>query len=352
MSQRQGTPGGSALGLPHNPEDDEADPDFTAMFSDEAQPGDVEDEQPQEDEPSVGVFGEQDDDEDVVVPPTSAPADPAADPALDEAPEGETAAEEQARLYAGRYQSVEQLEDGYKQLQRAFTDIAQTRQASDAEVAQLRAEQEQVRAYLLQQAAEADPELAERIQREQQLQQMVDQRVREQVEPLVQPIQQREAVQQVVAQAQSAIQGFYQRHGIQQGDERDVAALEVVKQTMSAGYELDISNPQHLDWALDVVEGRQAAPPGIRVPQLAAAGAGPAPVPGATVAPAPAAPGTGTPAAPKAPVRRRVETHVETGGSGAPASAAPGGPKDEFDEAVAWYEGRRARGPLFGSQRT
>ena len=351
MSQHQGTPGGSALGLPYNPEDEAADKSFGELFSDEPQPGDVE-ETPaaeQQDEPSEGVFGEVPDDEDAI--PTI-PAGEAAPPEGEETPGEEEQPGEEMVTFLGRRQTLAQAEEQFRQIQRGFTDLAQSRQQVEAELEAQRGELEQVRQFLLQKAAEEDPELAARLEADAAMQRTVDERVRQQVEPLLQPIQQREAIQQVVQQAQGAVVDFYQRNGIQQGDERDNATLEVFKQIAQAGHDIDMTNPMHLDYALAVAEGRQAPPVGVIVPQLVTSGAGPAPGGGATVPTAPAAPGNGAPAAPKAPVRRRVEAHVETGGSGAPASAAPGAPKDEFDEAFDWYTGRKARGPLFGSPRT
>lgn len=326
---------------------EENEEDVLAMFRDE-EPGDL----PAEDEPEAQPAPVE-----PLPPETDESEEPPAAPegaqASDDAEDVERAKEE---LLAGKFHSVSDLERAYQEVTSGFTRVAQenaqVRQFAEqlqAQQAQQEQQMAQVVEYLQAQMAEQDPEFAEELQRRLEMQQLVDERVA----PYAQQQQQQQQLDQNQRRMAAAADDFYRRHAdVVPGSPEDVAMTQNIVRMMNAGVRLDLGNPEHLDLALEAAgnDGLTAelmmAPAALEVPGGVARLRQRA---GATIAPTEAAPGeNGTTA--KAPVRQRVEAHVEVGTGGAPQSGAPGRQPDEFDEAWEWYQGRSAKGPIFGAK--
>jgi hypothetical protein len=262
---------------------------------------------------------------------------------------------EPEQLYAGRYASLDAFQRGYKDLQGGFTRVAQENKALVAELERQKAEHQQLREVVLQSLMESDPELAERLQAEEAFDKRLDEAIAERLGPISQQISQQASQQQnqaFLAEATQTILSFQSEHEIAQGDDTDMAMREAMEALVGAGVPLSPANREHLELVYEALDNRNllfeianARPEIFRVPggtdflrQRA----------GATITSA-GSPSPGTQPKPRGAVRRRVEAHVETS-SGTPASeAAPA--KDEFDEAVDWYQKRFQKGPLFGSAR-
>lgn len=339
----------NALGIrsfDQEPEEENPEEDLMSMFADE-ETGELEAEPNNDEEPEA--------------PPAEPLPPEEEEPEAPAAEEPEQPEAEQARLYANKYRSPEELERAYLEVTTGFTRVAQenaqARQAQEQMQAQLQAQQEQlqqVAEFLQAQMAEQDPEFAEELQRRMEMQQQIDQQVEQRLAPLQQQMQQQdpEAVA-AVGQMQAAAADFYRRHTeVAQGSAEDVAMTQGIVQMMNAGVPIDLRNPEHLDLALEASQNDALAAELMMAPQALQVQGGVARLrqrAGATIQASEASPtDNGTRA--KAPVRQKVEGFVETGTGGAPQSGAPGRKPDEFDEAWEWYQGRSARGPLFGAK--
>jgi len=288
-----------------------------------------------------------------------------APPAEEEAPEGETAEEEAARLYANRFPTVQGLEDGYTEVRNAFTKVtmenSSLRAEYEAQQQALADQQQQIGAILEMmqtQLSETDPDFADELRKRMEIQRAVAQRV----EPLQQQLtqQQQLAQQQIVveqerAQARGAVERFMAAHPeVVPGSETDNLIVARYIELANAGVELDVTNPEHYEIAYEASQNPtfmaelMMAPNAVKIP------GGVARVrerSGATIAAAAVGRDNSAPAA-RGPVRKRLETFVETGSGGAPLEGAPGEkPTDEFDEAWSYYKSSFEKGPLFGSKR-
>lgn len=341
----------NALGIRsfgQEPEEENPEEDLMSMFADE-ETGELEQEPNSDEEPEAPPVEP--------LPPEEGEEEPAAEEPTEEAP-GEEAPQ---HLYANKYRSPEELERAYLEVTTGFTRVAQenaqARQAQEQMQAQIQAQQEQlaqVAEFLQAQMAEQDPEFAEELQRRMETQQLVDQQVAQRLEPFQQQMQQQDPqAVAAVGQMRAAAEDFYRRHTeIQQGSPEDVLMTQGIVEMMNRGVPIDLRNPEHLDLALEASQNEALAAELMLAPAALEVPGGVARLrqrAGATIASTEASPAeNGTRA--KAPVRQKVEGFVETGTGGAPQSGAPGKKPDEFDEAWNWYQGRSARGPLFGAK--
>lgn len=373
--------GGNALGIqggrggePYADEDTPED-EMAKMFAD-ATPGDELDVPP---EPLTQPEPDEEEDEELPQtqpePPTS-PEETGETQALVEPgtteEEVETAAEEEERLLAGRFQKIEDLEGSYKELQGAFTRIAQDAQAREereaalqAALDQQRAEHDQLVQMLTQQMAEQDPEFAERLQRQQEMQRFLDARL-PQPDPEDERLsweeqQEEQQLQELQRAAAGAITTFFTTHPeIKPGTPEDRKLTDTMTLLQQSGVPLALVNPKHIEIAYEaskddrLVAELMMSPGAVNLPDgidrlRARMGAT---IPATGEAPPNGAGGTQPQSPQRGPVRKRLEGFVETGSGGAPADAAPGSQGDEFDSAREWYEkSYGAKGPLFGSKR-
>lgn len=262
-------------------------------------------------------------------------------------PEAQQQPEEGQQLYAGRYQSVEDLEKGYKEAQGQFTRQQQEIARQNQELLALRGQQAQTNQLLQElvpyfqgQVAEADPEAAERMKLLQEMQPIIQQQVA--------PLQQQLAAQQAETAAVQVISSFRQRHpDVVAGSQQDYEVAQIVEQldlVTTDGDALDIAYEAWTDPALRRVLVAQPqlvdTDEGMAYARLQARQMfGPQPTPTAN----------GAPAAPAQQLSAPPQTaFVETGGPGAPAPAASNQARgDEFDEAFdAWAAEKKS--PLFG----
>lgn len=322
MAQEDGTLAGSGLGIvPWETEDEEPE---AARSEDEAQ--------------AEAATPEQDD-------TAAEPDQPVGDEEPQgEAPDEETPQETQDRLYAGKFQTVEAIEDGYRnaeaRLTQATQEAAQGRrdfEALQSQFQQQAALLESLAPMILQQQVEANPELAEELQaalRQQQAAEQAQAPLRQQIEAMQ---QERAREQEDYAKA-LVIARWRQEHPDVAPNSPADYALAQAAQTL----DLDISVTESLDLALDasrdpaLMTVLRANPHWIEQEG------------GVEYAKAQArliSQGTPSPAPTQATTTSASSAYVETGGQGAPTSGAPGGGKDEFDEAVAAYN-QEKRSPL------
>lgn len=354
-------PSGAGLGIRDNPGhedvDQGSDADLMEMFEDEDQeqdqPGATEDltSYPDTDEPEPeGTPGG------LAAP---APEEPLVTP-------GTTPSEieQETERLAGIYETVPELENGYRSLQGAFTRVSQDfrraesdREADRQAMADLEGRYDELVELIQQREAENDPEFAERLAQAQAVRAAVDERLgpieesdRARQEQFAQEQEQYQAQQQ----AAFAVQAFQSRHPevVPNGPE-DVALAAAFRELRGAGVPLDVRSTDHIEIALEAARnpnlkaelmfspGAVNVPNGIDVLRQRS---------GATIA----ATG-GTPQGTRPPAQgvagRRPSAHVEVGSGGAPVVTAPGKQPDEFTEAMDWYEKEYRKGPLFGSGR-
>lgn len=315
--------------------------------------------------------GDQIDTEPDPVDPPAAPASPPVadgDPGAAADPAPPAPAEPALDQAAAELPVVEEpYEVRYRELQRAFTQVAQDHQRRDREYQELQAyvgsQQEQfdqLVTLLQEREAENDPEFAEALTRNQEIDRLVAERLAPFEEEREQQ-QQRE--QQTVAQTQAeqAVAVFYRDHAdIVPGSAPDLAMAQTFQQLRGAGVPLDIRRVEHLEIAREAsVDPNFAAelamqPGALNIPDgltrlRARAGAT---VESSTGATPPGDGGTRQPGSNGAPARRRLEASLEVGSGGAPVETAPGTQTDEFDEATKWYKNDFQKGILFGAQRT
>lgn len=326
MSQR--TPDGSAFGFSDitldEPENDPLSDEYVEPSAEvEAPP---EPQEPEEPEP------EQETEEEAEEAPEPEPEAPA--------PEQDAlaAAEEAARLYAGRYHTVEQLEKGYGELSAEYTRARQ--QAVEMEQRQQQLEQvmQQLVPVLEAQLAQQDPEAAERYRQQMELQQQAQAIAEAQVAPLREQME----LQAQQSKVESLVNEFRARHpDVAPGTELDRAVVQT-----ASDLQLNAANLESLEIAYEAAKDpylRQvlkANPPLIESDEgIAYARIQARLLQGLS--------GQGQPAPQQQP-RPAGEAYVETGEGGAPARNAASTPYDEFDEAMdTWAKERR--GPLFGS---
>ena len=314
----QGTTDGSGLGFF---EDNGGDP-----FPEPEAPEEV------TDEPSSEVPEEPDATEEVAaeeeVKPDSVPeaepgpvADASEETGSAEAEQPESAPEE-APKYA-EFESVEALEQGYREAVAWNTRMAQAQSEDRRKVEELEAVIAQLVYDTNQRRASEDPEFAERWEAMQANQQLVDQQVSAQIDPLRQQLE----IQQRQAELQAVVGQFLTKHEVAPGSAKDIELDRIVK-----NMDFDIGDPNALELAYAMSEDLNLRKvltankhwsetnEGLELAQAEAARLAAVAAP-ATTTTAPAPP-------PEVP-------HVETGSSGAPSAGAPGDrPKDAFDEAL------------------
>ena len=262
---------------------------------------------------------------------------------------GEQPPGEGERRFAGKYDTVEALESAYNEAQswgtRASQEAAELRRAHDQqqrEIAEMRQVLEAVAPSIIQQQIAENPELEEQLRQAQAMQQLVDQRVAPYAQR-IEELQQREAAQAEETQLALRVGQWRQRTGVQPGTPEDVALANAVK-----ALDLNITDAETGHLALDLALEASRDPNllqvlrvnphwieiegGIEEARRMAA---------ARAATAPAAQGNGS-----AP-QQRWSAYVETGGQSAPTSGAPGGGKDEFDEAIAAWNAEKKSPLLF-----
>jgi hypothetical protein len=326
---------GNPLGLPFDPE--ESDEEIASLF------GDDEIEAQEQETPAPVLMEDEPDEEEAAETPLAQEGD-------EGEPEEEVAGEQPARLFADRFPSVETLEKSYKELQGAFTRVTQENRQMVQMQERQTAEIDQIKAFLLQQTMESDPDLAEQWQQQARMDEMMSQRVQEQVAPL----QERLQAEAFMREAENVVAAFWRDHDIRQNDDTDRAIARTMDELVTAGVPLSPANREHLELALEAAQNPAlkfelaSNPRALVIPGGADFLRQKA---GATMQTASGSP-SGAQPKPRGTVRRRVEAHVETSGSGQPSGEAPGTkPKDEFDEAADWYMERFKKGPLFGSAR-
>lgn len=318
-----------------------------------------EDEEPQADRPP-GVYDDNDVEEELEEALAAEGQQPDADDVTDQTPLPETVAAE----FRNRFSTMEQLGQGYKAIQRGFTDVVSENRrlvAAQEEANQRVAQLEQL---VQQMVLSQDPELAEQFQAEMARTQQIEQAVQQRVAPIEQQLQQQAQLQQRAAVEQrfdTAVRTFYENHPdippeSPQDQEFTQTASRIAQVLKSSGVEVDLTNPQTYEVFYEAHSNPQfmaelfLAPQAFEIPEALARLRERA---GATIArerqPGPSRQGTRPGSPPTA--RKRIEAHVEQPSGGAPGTPAPGQkPGDEFDEAMAWYDRRSARGPLFGGQ--
>ena len=374
---------GNALGIqggrgePYRDEEPPED-EMSKMFAD-AQPEDDLDVAPEPvniDEPT-----EEDEELPRTQPEPDTSPDEIGEPVVDQEPlvepgtteeEVDAAAEEEARLLAGRFAKVEDLEQSYKELQGGFTRIAQDAQAREQREAQLQAaldqqrqEHDQLVQMLTQQMAEQDPEFAERLQRQQEMQRMIDARIPQPDPEDEEAYFEEERKAQEAAQFQQAAAGaittFFTTHPeIKPLSPEDKKLTDTMALLQRSGVPLALVNPKHIEIAYEaskderLVAELMMSPGAVNLPDgidrlKARMGAT---IPATGEAPPNGAGGTQPQTPQRGPSRKRLEGFVETGSGGAPVDTAPGSQGDEYDKAVDWYQrSYGAKGPLFGSKR-
>jgi hypothetical protein len=251
------------------------------------------------------------------------------------------------QLLAGRFKDITELEKAYKEAQGWGTRQQQQLLAQQQEMLALRRQSEETQKllgelvpYFQQQVVAEDPEAAERMALLQELQPLIQQQV--------EPMRQQLAAEQAKVQAERIVAEFRQKHpDVPAGGREDFEVAQVVQEL-----NLVHSDPEALDIAyeawkdpslrtvlranpalIDTDEGMTYARAQARA-LFGSSGGGAATSSQAT-------PGM----TPSQPAR---QAFVETGGTGTPASAAPGKRSgDEFDEAFdAWAAEKKS--PLFG----
>lgn len=303
------------------------------------------------------------------------------DPGQEQAPEGESAEAQAARLYAGRYRTPEELEKGYKNIQRLQTRTQAERQRAELEAQQLRAALQEVRPYLEQLRADpgsVDDGFHDPTQLDaDQLRALID----KQVSQRVQQVQQQTQAEQTRQELRRTVESFIATHpDAAPGTELDEAIGDVLAefQTDAEGnrrfdlfpvtegnlevaytlakepdlrnmvVELDlVPNTENIEIAREAVSNPALAEVLLANPTLVDTEHGlnfarkQAALPGmyADAAQRGAAP---------SPEQARRAAYVETGGTGAPVMSAPGAnPPDPFDEAIAAYN-RGRESNIFG----
>jgi hypothetical protein len=301
-------------------------------------------------EPAEGLPGDETEPE--VTTPEEAPLDsgePVETPVEAEAPTEEAG---EPQLYAGRFQSVDALVDGYRNVEAWGTRTAQEAAEAKREIAAMQerydAQQqqyEQLAQIILQKQAEEDPELAQRLALMQQVQPLVDQGIQQRMAPIQQQLEsqrQEEAANAEFLQLAQQVAAFRAAHpDVLPNSPQDVRLSEMVKEldlNPRAAGSLDVAweasqNP-HLHATLKAQPHLMETDEGMAEARFWAQ---------ARAQAVAAAPGNGASNGAAA----RTAAFVETGGTGAPVTGAPGASKDEFDEAIAvWQENRGS--PLFG----
>lgn len=338
-----------------------SDEDLSEMFADDdggTEPGEVVNETgdptatppPEDPEPVEAEFSAPDWGPEPVEEPEQEPV---------EEPEPAPAEAAAPRL-AKKYDTPEELENAYLEVQTGFTRVAQDNARMRAQNQQLQqqiqAQSEQMNQiiqFLQEDAAERDPEFAERLEQERMLQAAIDQRLGP-VSEQFQAQQQQQQRQAMIASQQEAVKQFYAAHpDVPPQSPADVAVAQSFQQLLAAGVPMNAANPEHFEIAYEAAQNPQFAMELAMAPGALNIQGGVARLrerAGGTIAPQQGPPTQGG-TRPRAPARRKVETFVEVGSGGAPAEAAPGQTLDEFEEAWDWYQENGSKGPLFGSGR-
>jgi hypothetical protein len=272
------------------------------------------------------------------------PADPALDSVEEpaqEAQDEETEGEEEAELYAGKFQTPEALESAYMEVQAFANREVAARQRLEQQIAeQQRALQ--IMGPLVQRAVAAqDPEYAEQLAAQAALQRQLQPIVQQQVAPL----QQQLAVEQARNAAMGTLQEFYATHpDVEPRSQADEAVAQTLRSLK--GGEVDSFNAWELEVAYEAAQDPALYSVLMTAPHLGNT------LEGMQVARQMA----GQQQVAERPSRQpktvqRKGPHIETGGSGAPVQAAPGDrPADEFDEALQAFRSG-VQSPLFGNAR-
>lgn len=217
--------------------------------------------------------------EEEIVPETAPPEEPAPEPATAPAepappadtPEPEAAPEPEvpAVLYAGKYQSVEELEKGYKEirdLQRRTAERAKSYEGqSEALAERTRLLEDSLRRALplLQQQQQRPPEGYDPGEQPgltpQQIAPLVEQIVDARVTQMKEGLQTQQTVDQSVRDAERAVNGFYERHPeVEVRGQLDNDITETITNLNNAwektGTVVDISDDDALDIAYEAAK--------------------------------------------------------------------------------------------------
>lgn len=297
-----------------------------------------------------------------------------------------------AKKYLGKYDTPEQLEEGYKNIRRLQVQTSERMQQLEQERQEDRRRMAQVLQQL--QPVLSDPEVQARLRGGQplipqtpgqpqhqvdvtqlspeQLQAYLDQQVATQVQQQVQQVSQQQQTAQAQGEVRMVVQTFMNSHpDIQPGTELDYAINDVVTEfqtdsqgqhrpelfpysleNLEAAYtlaqdpglhkavvELDlVPDAETLEIAREAVKNPaffkqlKANPTYVDSPEGLELAREMAALPGLYA-------NTAAQAAPPSPEAQRLAAQVETGGTGAPVTSAPGAvPQDEFDEALASWQ--------------
>lgn len=240
--------------------------------------------------------------------------------------------EEETGWWAGRYPSREAFEEGYKQLQAAFTRVAQ----QNKELQERARQQEEFFAQLVPLLqgllASQDPEFAERLQQVEAIGPLIER----QLEPLRRQLAEAQTellVQRRIAEANEVVSGFFAAHpDVKPGSPEDKQMAAFLRRVG-----LEASNPEHLEVAYQAIKDPDLAlvlaanPVWARSPE------------GLEFAKFQAAQIKRSERGKR--VASKASSFVETGG-GAPVPTAPSA-KDEFDEALEAYRASKAKS-VFG----
>lgn len=286
-------------------------------------------------------------------PETPAAPEGGGEPAAEGEGEGETegdeeeGSEEPGPLYAKRYGSIEALEQGYGELQGAFTRVGQElAYVKQSVLPQYDQALKQMAAMLQQVRAAQDPEFAEQVAEAEKLRPLVD----AQTAPLRQQLeaaQQEMAVQRAVSNADQVVNRFFTDHPDVEAGSDDETHISNLVQRLG----LSMFGEGNLDRAYeaaqdDVLEMVLVANPhwarsdnGFQYAKFQAE---------EIRKRSPQNQGTEQPGKPgKRVVRKGGKVYVETGGNGVPTPSPPG-QLDEAEAALAAWEAHRKGETAFG----
>jgi hypothetical protein len=345
VAEQEGQPTGEAFGFPEDtPAEDLADPLEG-----------LETEEPEAPEPASEEPGEP------------APEPPGPEPAEEGEPSQEAPQEEPEQLFAGRYKSVEDLEDGYRRSQREVTRALSQRQDALDRSEQL---EEAVR-----RAMALNEQMAQQLQAQQVWQQQWAQQQGQDYDygqpaapplqppvapgvPQVQPDVQRQiedfraemARERAVRDAEQTVADFRRNHPeVTYNGPEDMAMSSLIEDLR-----LDVGSPEVLELTLEAARD-PALERVIRAqPDLMGSSDG---IEHAKLL-ADVAKGRANPQQQRTPAQRQAATQAEaaeraratvlTGGPGTPPQAPESRPKDAIDEVVELYKKQHKRSAFMG----
>lgn len=240
----------------------------------------------------------------------------------------------EAKKFADRYDSVEELEKGYKQLQGEYTRARQAEMAGGQRLARaeqlLRTIAQEVQAQRQQQQlaqAQEDPDYAAQLNQQAYIDQQVQARLA--------PLQQRQQAQAEQQQLVASIIAFRNAHqDIVPNSPEDVELNNVVEEL-----ELDKTNPEALEVGYEAFKNPELRRVLVANPHLVETEQGMeyARYQAKSLAQGSGAPVTGTAPTTSQRAPQRKAPPMESGGSGTPPRAPEEKKGDEFDESLRLY---------------